>query len=41
MRRVIQSRRLIERKERMLETLVARARFYDITGYWIPGNVTI
>lgn len=25
----------------MLESLVARARFYDITGYWIPGNVTI
>lgn len=25
----------------MLESLVARARFYDITGYWIPGNITL
>ena len=25
----------------MLEQLVARARFYDFTGYWIPGNLTI
>lgn len=25
----------------MLESLVARARFYDITGYWIPGNLTL
>lgn len=25
----------------MLESLVSRARFYDITGYWIPGNLTI
>lgn len=25
----------------MLEQLIARARFYDFTGYWIPGNLTI
>ena len=25
----------------MLESLIARARFYDFTGYWIPGNLTI
>lgn len=25
----------------MLESLVARARFYDITGYWIPGNIAL
>lgn len=25
----------------MLESLVARARFYDIVGYWIPGNLTL
>ena len=25
----------------MLESLIARARFYDITGYWIPGNLAL
>jgi len=25
----------------MLESLVARARFYDIVGYWIPGNLAL
>ena len=25
----------------MLDSLVARARFYDFTGYWIPGNLAI
>ena len=25
----------------MLESLIARARFYDFTGYWIPGNLAI
>lgn len=25
----------------MLDSLVARARFYDITGYWIPGNIAL
>lgn len=25
----------------MIDSLVARARFYDFTGYWIPGNLAI
>ena len=25
----------------MIDSMLARARFYDITGYWIPGNLAI
>ena len=25
----------------MLGQLIARARFYDFTGYWIPGNLAV